>query len=71
MIFAASKPDLELDALMARVRNAPPMTDAEIQAQRESWVRGMTTPCKHGVIDFEQCPDCRGLYSKEGQADGA
>ena len=39
MIFAPRKPDLELDELMARARNAPPMTDAEIQAQRESWVR--------------------------------
>jgi hypothetical protein len=29
------------------------------QAQRESFVRGMTTPCEHGVLDFEQCPQCR------------
>lgn len=29
------------------------------QAQRESWVRGMTTPCEHGELDFEQCPRCR------------
>lgn len=20
----------------------------------------MTTPCEHGKLDFEQCPDCRG-----------
>lgn len=31
----------------------------ERQAQRESWVRGMTTPCEHGVRDFEQCGECR------------
>jgi hypothetical protein len=30
-----------------------------IAAQRESYVRGMTTPCEHGVLDFEQCGDCR------------
>lgn len=28
-------------------------------AQRESFVRGMTTPCEHGVLDFEQCDQCR------------
>lgn len=26
--------------------------------QRESYVRGMTTPCEHGVLDFEQCGEC-------------
>lgn len=31
----------------------------ERQGQRESWVRSMTTPCEHGVLDFEQCGDCR------------
>jgi len=35
------------------------MTDAEIQAQRESWMRGMA-PCEHGRRDFEQCGECRG-----------
>lgn len=39
------------------------MTPEEEEAQRQSWVRGMTTPCEHGVLDFEQCPDCR----QEGQ----
>lgn len=29
------------------------------QAQSESFVRAMTTPCEHGVLDFEQCPQCR------------
>jgi hypothetical protein len=36
------------------------MTPAEIEAQRQSWVRGMTSRCEHGELDFEQCPDCRG-----------
>lgn len=36
------------------------MTPAEIDAQRQSWVRGMTARCEHGELDFEQCPDCRG-----------
>src|SRR5512139_2889813 len=35
------------------------MTPAEIEQQRMSWVRGMTARCQHGVLDFEQCPDCR------------
>ena len=29
------------------------------EAQRQSFVRGMTTPCEHGVLDFETCPHCR------------
>lgn len=36
------------------------MTPEEIEAQRQSWVRGMTACCEHGILDFEQCPDCRG-----------
>ncbi|WP_313194647.1 hypothetical protein [Shinella zoogloeoides] len=39
------------------------MTDTERaemhRAQRESWVRGMCTPCEHGELDFEQCQECR------------
>jgi hypothetical protein len=30
----------------------------ELAAQRESWVRAMG-PCEHGVLDFEECADCR------------
>jgi hypothetical protein len=30
------------------------------EAQRQSWVRGMTARCEHGMVDFEQCPACRG-----------
>lgn len=35
------------------------MTPAEIEAQRQSFVRGMTARCEHGELDFEQCPQCR------------
>lgn len=29
------------------------------QRQRESWLRGMTARCEHGMVDYEQCPKCR------------
>jgi hypothetical protein len=32
---------------------------AMYEKQRQSFVRAMTTPCEHGVLDFEQCPECR------------
>jgi len=45
-------------------RKVEAMTPAEraamMEEQRKSWVRGMTTRCEHGWLDFEQCPDCRG-----------
>lgn len=31
-----------------------------IEEQKKSFVRTMTTPCEHGVLDFETCPKCRG-----------
>jgi hypothetical protein len=31
---------------------------AMIEAQRQSWVRGMA-PCEHGVADWEDCGECR------------
>ena len=37
----------------------PEQQEAHNRAQRESWVRAMTTPCEHGELDFEQCPECR------------
>lgn len=40
------------------------MTPTEIEAQRQSWVRGMTARCEHGVVDFEQCPQCRHLQEE-------
>jgi hypothetical protein len=39
---------------------SPEEKRAHDDAQRQSWVRGMTTGCEHGVLDFEQCPKCRG-----------
>ncbi len=30
-------------------------------AQKQSFVRGMTTPCEHGMLDFEDCEQCRNL----------
>lgn len=50
----------ELQKLLHQAAQRP-MTEAEIQEQRESWVRAMTTPCEHGELDFEQCPECRSL----------
>lgn len=46
----------------AKARRAA-MTDeeraVEDAAQRDSFVRGLTTPCEHGMMDFEQCAACR------------
>lgn len=41
------------------------MSPAEIEAQRQSWVRAFTTPCEHGELDFEQCPQCRGAQQEQ------
>lgn len=35
------------------------MTPADVEAQRQSFARGMTARCEHGELDFEQCPACR------------
>ncbi len=35
------------------------MSEREVKAQRESWVRGMSARCEHGWVDYEQCPQCR------------
>jgi len=51
--------DNNLIELLKLAAGRGPMSEEEIQAQRESWVRGMA-PCQHGVRDFEECPDCRG-----------
>lgn len=48
----------DLDAMVAEARKIE-MTPAEIEAQRQSWVRGMTGRCEHGKLDFEQCRKCR------------
>lgn len=44
---------------MLEVATIHEMTPEEIEAQRQSWVRGMTARCEHGELDFEQCPQCR------------
>lgn len=49
---------IDTASLIERARNHV-MTPAEKQAQRDSFVRGMTTPCEHGALDFEQCAECR------------
>lgn len=40
MRLPPSKPNPELDALLAAAKNAPPMTKDELRAQRKSWVIG-------------------------------
>jgi hypothetical protein len=55
----------ELETLLKRAveaydRMTPEQKATMHEAQRQSWVRGMTARCEHGVLDFEQCPDCRG-----------
>lgn len=47
-----------LDELLEASRSHQ-MTPEEIEAQRQSWVRGMTASCEHGELDFEQCAKCR------------
>lgn len=58
-------PELEelLERAQARVSAMTPEGyEAMIQAQRESFVRGMMARCEHGVLDFEQCSECRRKY---------
>lgn len=60
----------ELDDLIARSKEAvvkmTPQERAEmLEAQKASFVRGMMARCEHGVLDFEQCPKCRG-WDEEG-----
>ena len=57
--------DLEKMIKQAKVKYdamTPSQKAAHDQAQRESWVRGMTAKCEHGELDFEQCPKCRAQY---------
>lgn len=39
---------------------SPEEYEAMMEKQRRSFVRAMTTPCEHGVLDWETCPKCRG-----------
>lgn len=54
----------ELDDLIAKSKVAvAKMTPEEyalmMEAQKRSFVRAMTTPCEHGMLDFEDCTECR------------
>jgi hypothetical protein len=56
----------ELQAALDRAKDwwntATPEQRAEMKRkQRESYIRAMTTPCPHGVLDFETCPECRDM----------
>ena len=55
----------ELEDLVAKSKEivakmTPEEREAMLQEQKKSFVRGMMTRCEHGVLDFEQCPKCRG-----------
>lgn len=54
----------EFDALIAKANQLfNRMTEDQKakmrEAQKQSFVRGMTTPCEHGALDFEHCDKCR------------
>lgn len=57
-MFTKIKTDPKLLALLEATKDHV-MSDDEREAQRQSFVRAMTTPCEHGVLDFEQCAECR------------
>lgn len=44
--------------------------DEMLRLQALSYARSFTTKCEHGVLDFEQCPRCRELYSKKENENG-
>lgn len=57
------KPELEKLLSEAKEKVAkmtPEEYDSMMEAQKKSFVRGMTARCEHGILDFEQCPKCRG-----------
>lgn len=54
----------ELDKLLEQAkqhmaRMSPEERRKAYEEQKQSLVRAFTTPCEHGVLDFEQCPKCR------------
>jgi len=60
---APPRDDLEqliADSKVAMEKMSPEEYIAMREAQKASFVRAMTTPCEHGVLDFETCPKCRG-----------
>ena len=50
-------------ALAAYLAMTPEQRQQMLEEQRKSFVRGMTTPCEHDILDFETCPKCRGWES--------
>lgn len=55
----------DLEELLKKSKEAvaamsPEEYAAMLEEQRASFVRAMTTPCEHGVLDFETCLKCRG-----------
>lgn len=54
----------------ARVASmSPEEREAVWEAQRQSWIRAMATPCEHGELDWEDCQLCRKQW--EQAHDGA
>lgn len=51
------KVSLELLAALESIKDRPPMTEDEIEEQRQSFVRA-EAPCKHGNPDWDICPKC-------------
>jgi len=56
----------ELDKLLERAkqhmaRMSPEDRRKMYEEQKQSFIRAFTTPCEHGVLDFEQCSKCRGV----------
>lgn len=48
------------DAKKSVARMTPAEYAEMMEAQKQSFVRAMTTPCEHGMLDFEDCDKCRG-----------
>lgn len=64
----AEKIDDLLKKAKERVAAMSPAEYAEMmEAQKRSFVRGMMARCEHGVLDFEQCPECREKYRGRGK----
>lgn len=57
-----------LDKAKAQVEAmSPEEYEAMKQEQAKSFVRGMLARCEHGVLDFEQCPQCREKYRGDSE----
>lgn len=54
----------ELDKLLEQAkqrmaRMTPEDRRKMYEEQKRSFVKALNTPCEHGVLDFETCPECR------------